>query len=253
EALTELRQSLWAMALANTAVDALLVASGAYLATVVAGLPPWIALAVALGYFPQRLRQERAGMSYQAVEAKTVRLRERLSTAVDNLSRENFVAKELRSDVTKDMRGIQTGDFLDTRRVMVKSSIMIVLLLCSIVYSSFSLSIADALAPIMAKARGAHTFKGLYDTSGNVSFEQGDEDIFGESSMAKLSGKSISLELAPMATAVDITQLNPEQAKRFTSTEIPQVEASADGAYRSSIPADQEETVRKYFDLIEQV
>lgn len=252
DAIRELKSNLMAMAIFRTMVDSILASAIAYLVVTLTDMRIIVVLFVGVCYFAYRLTQELDKINYKNVEHKTPALNERLTTAVDYISSQNPIALELKMEVTGAMKEVRTSDYISSRKIINKSALILVFLFASLAYTSLNFDLGAKIPAIKKISRPSSFFKGQYEGVKAPDYELGDpNELFGDASIAKLTGKTITLELNPLATDVDISRLKKEEKKSFLPSDIPDVIAVSDIAFAGDIPAQSQDTVKRYFDLIE--
>jgi hypothetical protein len=164
---------------------------------------------------------------------------ERLQTAWDNRYEDNIVASDLIEQVTNRLKQVNVGSFLNRKHIVTRLLFSLILtasligLLTTQTHSDFT---PQDIAQIIEKTADNISNSALPN---QTSEESGmDEDIYGETSVASLSGESIELLIIPgLGTEVTIRHTEQEDDIQFVASQTYPVDISASAAADESYQA----------------
>lgn len=164
---------------------------------------------------------------------------ERLQTAWDNRYEDNIVASDLIEQVTNRLKQVNIGSFLNRKHIVTRLLFSLILtasligLLTTQTHSDFT---PQDIAQIIEKTADNISNSALPN---QTSKESGmDEDIYGETSVASLSGESIELLIIPgLGTEVTIRHTEQEDDIQFVASQTYPVDISASAAADESYQA----------------
>ena len=164
---------------------------------------------------------------------------ERLQTAWDNRYEDNIVASDLIEQVTNRLKQVNIGSFLNRKHIVTRLLFSLILtasligLLTTQTHSDFT---PQDIAQIIEKTADNISNSALPN---QTSEESGmDEDIYGETSVASLSGESIELLIIPgLGTEVTIRHTEQEDDIQFVASQTYPVDISASAAADESYQA----------------
>ena len=164
---------------------------------------------------------------------------ERLQTAWDNRYEDNIVASDLIEQVTNRLKQVNVGSFLNRKHIVTRLLFSLILtasligLLTTQTHSDFT---PQDIAQIIEKTSDNISNSALPN---QTSKESGmDEDIYGETSVASLSGESIELLIIPgLGTEVTIRHTEQEDDIQFVASQTYPVDISASAAADESYQA----------------
>ncbi|MCS4541021.1 MAG: hypothetical protein HY929_01665 [Euryarchaeota archaeon] len=205
---------------------------------------------------------------FRIIEENYEYFRERLRTAYDNKERSSIIIKHLNEEITKKMdNAVEYSSFLDARKIRLKVFLSIFLVFIFLFFSFMNIKVVDApnlLSSIVTKkpvevpssieeeGKNKPTASAQRKKSpggGKEAFE----DIYGQSSIAKIEGEKINLELYVGAGELKVRDLKDfKERKESFSTISPSFPATPTIAesYSENIPEKYEEVVRKYFEKL---
>ena len=164
---------------------------------------------------------------------------ERLQTAWDNRYEDNIVASDLIEQVTNRLKQVNVGSFLNRKHIVTRLLFSLILtasligLLTTQTHSDFT---PQDIAQIIEKTADNISNSALPN---QTSKESGmDEDIYGETSVASLSGENIELLIIPgLGTEVTIRHTEQEDDIQFVASQTYPVDISASAAADESYQA----------------
>lgn len=164
---------------------------------------------------------------------------ERLQTAWDNRYEDNIVASDLIEQVTNRLKQVNIGSFLNRKHIVTRLLFSLILtasligLLTTQTHSDFT---PQDIAQIIEKTADNISNSALPN---QTSKESGmDEDIYGETSVASLSGENIELLIIPgLGTEVTIRHTEQEDDIQFVASQTYPVDISASAAADESYQA----------------
>ena len=185
------------------------------------------------------------------VESKVPGLREILRTASDNVEKDNFVVNLLKADVLERLKGLPTSAFVDMRNLWMKTLSIILFSFGILILSFFHVSFDyQVLLPDVGEDIGEPLgdLEKVYDLS--LAYDTGNlSDILGNKSLAALGDEELFLEVDPLASELDISQVEDVGPGDFG--DIPQFPKEIYTSYGSSfsdeIPKENQEIVKNYF------
>jgi hypothetical protein len=196
-------------------------------------------------------------------------LEDKLMAAYDNRSTDNFVVRELVRDVSYDLNYISTDTFLNMKRVgiYVGVSMIAALLLLFIIisdYGSFGpgsfLGGAGGSGSGGGQGQGSGSGaggggtadEGEIESSQNIEESRGPpKDIYGDSSIAKIEGEDMELEMHPeYGEDGGFDSEGSEGGEGVKEIQQGFVQSTVAESYTENIPVEMEDTIRTYFEKI---
>lgn len=164
---------------------------------------------------------------------------ERLQTAWDNRYKDNIVASDLIEQVTNRLKQVNIGSFLNRKHLVTRLLFSLILtasligLLTTQTHSDFT---PHDIAQIIEQTSDNISNSALPN---QTSKESGmDDDIYGETSVASLSGENIELLIIPgLGTEVTIRHTEQENDIQFVASQTYPVDISASAAADESYQA----------------
>jgi len=271
EALRELRSTLLSIKFFDVALASLIVLAAGLIATTFFSLPwtlaliPWFIFAAVMGWRRVNIQ------SYHEVEEKVPQLREALQTAADNAGREGRLVSELHQDVVRKMSHIKTSYFLGlgstTRQLLLLTGISFIV----IGLAAFNVTF-DSTSDFLGKNAFIH---GAFDAFGfgNLSNESAvnarlagkkipgklkyvrlrdNGSLYGELTDVDLGTVPLELQVDPVNSGANLKEEHEAEDKRFGEQEAGEIGANAQEACGTecSIPADQQDIVKSYFEKV---
>jgi len=246
-AFRELRLAVSTIQVFNSILDTLIVFSVVLLIIASIGNLTWnYALYVALPFFFFHTRNNLRKVNMKSIESKVPELREALQTSEDYLDRDNEVVRQLHSEVVRKMRNIKASYFLGIgksfRRLVFLTGVCYAVILVAV----FNVHLVD-LKPVTDDLIHLEPFKDMADSIGD--FVRGsNSDIFGDKTQIILGTDELDLEVTPLLSGVDISQLKPLTNRDFEESFPPRVNAVSQEAFEDEIDDDHKVLVKSYFE-----
>jgi hypothetical protein len=176
---------------------------------------------------------------FQMIESRYGWMIERLQTAWDNRYEDDIVASDLIEQVTNRLKQVNIGSFLNRKHLVTRLLFSMILaasligLLTTQTHSDFT---PQDIAQIIETTADNLSNSALPN---QTSKESGtDDDIYGETSVASLSGENIELLIIPgLGTEVTIRHTEPENDIQFVASQTYPVDISASAAADESYQA----------------
>lgn len=176
---------------------------------------------------------------FQMIESRHGWMIERLQTAWDNRYKDNIVASDLIEQVTNRLKQVNIGSFLNRKHIVTRLLFSLILtasligLLTTQTHSEFT---PQDIAQIIEQRTDNISNSAL---ANQTSKEGGmDDDIYGETSVASLSGENIELLIIPgLGTEVTIRHTEQEDDIQFVASQTYPVDISASAAADESYQA----------------
>ena len=201
---------------------------------------------------------------FNAIEEKYDYFKERLKAAYDNREKSNVILKYLSEEISQKFDQVRYSSFLDSKKITSKVTASMLLVIIFLFLTFFNIRAFDApgiFSSILKKPLeefpetptdevgygvGKDTLKKEKGVAGSDVFE----DIYGQTSIAKIEGEKISLELHVAAGEMKLRDIKEkEDAFSVTQPTFPITPAIAE-SYTENIPEKYEEVVKKYFEKL---
>lgn len=173
---------------------------------------------------------------------------ERLKAAYDNRGEDNLIMRDLGSEVSVKLDEVRYSSFLSYRKALIRVLIPVVLSFV-IVSMSFAdiepIELSINLQPIeTAKIIGSTAGGEIQESAGG----EGGEEIFGRTSIAKIEGREVELELYPGGSEIRIRQVERERRFGGVLEGAPELEEAE--AFAEKIPEKYETVIKAYFEKL---
>jgi hypothetical protein len=195
---------------------------------------------------------------FQMIESRYGWMIERLQTAWDNRYEDNIVASDLIEQVTNRLKQVNIGSFLN-RKHLVTRLLFSMILAASLIGLSTTQTHSDFTPQDIAQIIET-TADNLSNSAlpNQTSKESGtDDDIYGETSVASLSGENIELLIIPgLGTEVTIRHTEQEDDIQFVASQTYPVyninaSAAADESYQAILAlSDQDSDLVKEYAIL---
>ncbi len=253
KALREIGTALWQLTLFTTIMDSLVVFAISFLALTLLSFPWYASLFPLLIYGAIHTYRAITSLKFSIVEDKVPSLRERLTTAADNLDKENEITASLNDEVLKLMKEIRTSYFLSFGRLTRQLAVLAALSFLIIGTSAYNVKIYDYKKTIdfiteTASSLKEYQLKGQQDSIFHET--NATEDIFGNKSIAKLGTKELDLQINPQMSDVDITRQRERKPQQFQDIPPKEISATTEKSYSETIPKGYQKIVKSYFKQI---
>ena len=223
---------------------------------------PTLILAVVL-----YVRGKNAYEALKEVEKGNPELEDKLLAAYDNKDKDNFIVRELVRDVSYDLDYVNNEAFVNVKKIntYVMVCIISVFLLLFLLFSDFEGLGFDGLLGGGGGSGGTQGDGSGSGSGGGGTGEEGDvessqdlqsnpgpsQDIYGDSSTAKIDGQDTELEIHPeYGENGDFDSEESEGGDRVNEIREGFTQATAAETYTENIPVEMEEVVRSYFEKI---
>ncbi len=256
-AVSEVRRSLGRLIIFDTSINAILVFLVSFLLFSFFKLPLVYPAATAAVYFVYVLRKRLRMSKVRIVEQKYKNLNEKFRTAAEYPSEDNPVVKELHSEVISDLHNVEEAAFVNEKRIYIKSLAVVALCFIILLLSPFTFGILtfnvnfvdappDDSASSGSSESGSSTIKfavGNQDTG----LRKVSDDIYGEPTIAKLGDEEVKIRIKPAGTELSIREIQEADLPDFSESYPSDVQAVAAESYEESIPKEDLELVKNYF------
>lgn len=234
-------------------IDALLVLLVFYLILMLFSLNEWVALFPSAMFLVVFLYLKTTQSKSPIVEKKYSNLNEKLRTAVDNAGKDNPIVEELQLEVINDMRKVAVSSFINQKRVSFR--ILLTVVLCFAILILASLNIHFSPFDFVKKPQWTFIMGGA--GGGNESLPSnviiaglgnGEGDIYGQKSVAKLGKEELNIEIKQVGYEVgDVRDITDAEQNEFEESFPEEVFAESSATYQENIPKEELELVKNYF------
>lgn len=252
-AIRELKDSLAYFGLFSSLFDTLVIFAVFVLVFYLLNLSWLFSFLIAVPYLFFHTRSNLKKLDLNFVEEKIPELKEELRTCADTRNVEgNEIVVMLHEEILKKMKKIKTSYFLSLGRLSRQIVFLAVLSFLIITVSAYNVKFIDipqTISDLNNLGDGKNHGDYLLDES-LLGYEDMDEDadIFGNKSIAELGNKEIVLEINPLLSDVDISQINdPRNTNNFDEVMPIEISAMTDASYEESIPKQYQRIVKTYF------
>ncbi len=257
-AVAEVRRTLGRLIIFDTSINAILVFLIAFLLLSFFDLPLIYPSATAVAYFAYVLRKRLRMSKVRIVEQKYKSLNEKFRTAAEYLSEDNPVVKELHSEVIGDLRNVEEAAFVNEKRIYVKSLAVVALCFIILLLSPFTFGIlvfnvnfvdnpSEDVAPSASTpTSGSSTIKFAVGPHSGGMLKVSD-DIYGEPTIAKLGDEEVKIRIKPAGMELNIREIQEADLPDFSESYPSEIQAVAAGSYEETIPKEDLELVKNYF------
>jgi len=219
-------------------------------------IPYVLGLVGAAVYFVAGMRDNMSENKFAIIEEKYPELYEKLRTAADYSKVENEVVNSLHSDVSQIMRKVRSAVFVNARGTTLK--IMAIVILCFVLLFISSLpmrffSIKTVPEIIFRDGGPKYTDRGTPDAlvlGGGIVPDvfPGDEDIYGDSSIAMLGDNAINVEIQPKGMEINVRNYEDAEKKEFEELFPDEIFKPKSGKlFDEKIAIENQELVKNYF------
>ncbi len=256
-AVAEVRRTLGRLIIFDTSINAILVFLVAFLLFSFFNLPLIYPTAAAVAYFAYVLRKRLRMSKVRIVEQKYHNLNEKFRTAAEYASEDNPVVKELHSEVIGDLRNVEEAAFVNEKKIYVKSLAVVVLCFVILLLSPFTFGVltfnvnfvdspSEEAAPAGSPGSGSSSLRFAVGAQ-STGLLKASDDIYGEPTIAKLGDEEVKIRIKPSGTELSIREIQEADLPDFSESYPSDVQAVAAGSYEESIPREDLELVKNYF------
>jgi len=247
QALRELMLTLKTIQVFNSVLDTLIVFSVAMLVITLIGALQWYyGLIIAVPFLIVHTWANLRKVSLKSVEDKVPSLKDALRTSADYIHKENEVVIQLHSEVLQNMRKVKSSYFLGIgtsfKRLVLLTGICYAIILIAV----FNVHLADMreTTDIIINFEPLRNYAEKFDDF----FTGDEEEIYGEPTEVILGTKELNLQITPLLSELDITELKPLEEQEFKDETFPDdVYANAESAFEEDIAEEHKEIVKSYF------
>ncbi|MFQ5621321.1 MAG: hypothetical protein ACE5FT_05760 [Candidatus Nanoarchaeia archaeon] len=256
-ALKELKSSLVQIRLAESIIDSLLVFSIFYVVCLLILLPPVLAGIPFALFFVYTMSHRVGNVHSRDVETKVPVLTDQLSTAADNLYRDNEIVNGLHRDVLNLMKHVRLSYFINFKKIWRRIMILAVLCFTIILLSAWNVHFVDY--KVVAKELGSlvndQDFTGLGGgEGGGLGGDDNFTEIFGNETLAELGANQLDLQINPIMSEINIEDIKEAQEREFEESVFPEdITATTDASFDEKIPKEHRDIVKRYFEKISSV
>lgn len=253
-ALSELKKAMMQISLLTWFLDSLVIFTISELVLLLVTLPWQYAFVPTGVYSAVHAYHAFKKLRYRYVEEKVPELKEQLITAADYVSKDSEILQSLNKEVLEKMKLIRTSYFFSFGKL---SRELLMLFFCSFLLIGASayhvrlIDFGDVVKELQEVAGLAE-----YDLDESLlTFEEGNEtdDIYGDKSIALLGDEELQLQLNPVLSDADISQINDPESRAFNSNVPREIAATTDASFEEGIPKGYQKIVKSYFREITKV
>lgn len=250
-AIREIHATLRSINLLTCLLDSLLVFLLSIILLLLISLPWSWALIPFGAYFLFHFKNLQRQVNLTLVEEKTPTLQEELRTSADNLDKDNEIVNALHEEVLAKMRNIRVSDFIDFRKVSRRLLVITLLSFLILLFAAFNVSfldVNDLVNNFQDQNRRSPYEDESYPEEENRAGAGG--SIFGEESIAELGSEELQLQFNPVATELDLSQVDKPKDVEFNRNPFTgELAASTDRSFEtdSQFVQENKEVVQLYF------
>lgn len=189
-------------------------------------------------------------VKYKHAEEKVPELNEQLITVADHVHKDNELLASLNKEVLEKMKQIRTSYFFSFGKLTRELFMLFVCSFLIIGASAYGVHFVN----INEVVKEVKEFRqGMYNVDESLLFfEEGNEtdDIYGDKSVAELGNEELELQLNPVMSDADISQIKDPEHRKFNSNVPREIAASTDASFEESIPKGYQKIVKSYFHQI---
>ncbi len=251
-ALTELRRAILLSKMFNSLIDILLVFLISYLICILISLPWYYSTIPVIIYAIFFLRKRITSLKYQEVEQRVPILKEKLRTAADNVHKDNIIVRQLQAEVLSEMKLIRTSMFLQPFTNTLKMGAIGIFAFGIVLIGALGVELFDVNL-FLDDIQGRFNGDGVFVKDLNITFREGDEDIYGEESIVDYGSGELDLGLDTAEGNLDLSREKEAQRLNFQGRYPSEedLKAISDSAYvEKKLAKDDEEIVKRYFSQI---
>lgn len=200
-------------------------------------LPYYVALTLSILFLIGDVIYRMRITTLRKIEEKNPNVQDILRTAKDHYNSDNFMVKAMFEDLIARMKSVSAGSILNMRNTVVKVLIMCALSFSVIVLSAYNIHVPESVFdPSSYKewfARPSAEQREFY----GIEFNESDEDIYGNASLAILGNEEIELAVNPDINKIDFDNVKDPEEKVFERGTFPdEVAAVSDSASEEKLP-----------------
>jgi hypothetical protein len=263
KALREVNIVLANISIFESILNTIIIFLASYLVLTMIKFSPMLALIPALAYINIsigmrlfKINKDKA----KIVENNYNPLKEKFSTAVDNIDVNNPVVEDLQDEIVRDMKNVGISSFVDSKSTSYKmvTSIFLCFIILFVAANDWGIDYRD-IAERGKKIIGAAEYliggSELGEDMGDILAATGGNqltDIYGKESVANLGNEVIDVEIRPISYEINIRDVKDVEEKEFEDTILDETCADTDEcapqeSFRNNYPKEQQELVKNYF------
>jgi hypothetical protein len=184
------------------------------------------------------------------LESKYPDLKERLRTSYDHQKVSNTIVNELHSDIMGYIKDIDVNTFLANKKLLLKVSVILVMLLFTLYFSSIGFDVLDVRNAIIKSAvfKGASNFVlGAFDKTRD---EVKNREKLDQAKMIKPGDKEFNVSVEAYNTELDTSKINNPEKSDYGGNYPAEVTGAAQEVYEEKIPEEYKDAVKEYFKKI---
>ena len=257
EMLLELRMTLMNLQFLDTRLTSFIIFLAGYLLISLV-YPGWriAALLPAIAFFGVHVWMRIRRNMLNDVEQNFPLLHEKLRTAADHWDADNEIVRELKTDVMKQMRSVESAAFVNERNTAARVTIAVIL--CFLILFIHSVGLTGIAGKFLPQANPTIGMldMGSEDTDnpdylaggpGGVSNLEVEGDLFGEANVAKLGNEELEFTVSSEGYEIDIRDVKDVRKREFDEVFPTDVGSTSAETFEENIPKEQQEIVNNYF------
>lgn len=180
----------------------------------------------------------------QMIESKFPHLKDKLTTCFDTVSKDNFVIRNLRNDVSRELNRVDASRFFDFRRITFKSFAIVILIVGMLFVSSTGFKIIDS-----QKMLGDLDLDIDMDSilRGKEAKHIGSDDFADEE---YASGEGLNIKITKSVDFNDLSDAEERDFKREEFVSYDELNAIGAEEYNDPMSEEEKDIVKNYFDRI---
>ena len=251
----EIRGTLATIIIFFILLDSIIVFLIVFLVLSILDLYPLTAIIPAVFYMIMSFYRETKLNKIRIVEKYYPELNEKLRTAADYASVDNEVVNELHRDVIDELKKVSASSFFNRKETITKIASVVLICFVIIFITTLNLNLGayktklfDKIKDKMSELEGGSDSNGVLGVP--LGGTGGNQDIYGQRSIAFLGEDEIEVQLKPSSYEFIIRDSGEvEEQEEFMSDLPPDITAVESRNYRESIPdeKDKQQLIKNYF------
>jgi hypothetical protein len=225
---SELYYEVFKVAFLHSIFDSLIVLLAGLMLGFVLNVNYLVMIGIAILFFIVDLIVRMRSVKLKYIEEKNPQVNEILRTARDNYDKDNYMVRAMFDDLVERMRSVSPGSIVRMPELILKSAVICVLLFSIIFVAANNYHVSRDFFhfdPVEFFSRPTARQMAFF----GVQFNETDDSIFGDSRLAKLGVKNITLQINPSANEIDFSEVKPPEEKEFEEGSFPsEVKAVSD-------------------------
>lgn len=188
------------------------------------GLSYVFSFIIAASYFSYRMTKKMRSIRLKVFEEHNPEIKEMLSTAADNLNRDNLVIQELFKEVIGKMRRVSSGTLVEPKSLVLMVIAIPLLAIANFELSPIHIDVIDQDAMIESFQSITFTDRFFNRTQVDADIEDDilwDDDIYGERRVAQLGDQEINIKMQT-GQETDFTRPKSEDTEQVTFKDYPE-------------------------------